>query len=291
MEMANEFPDALVTGIDMSPVFPTTIIPPNCRFVQHNILDPLPFPDNSFDFVYQRLLVAGLTPDDWTRVAKELERVTVPGGWIELVEVDGHGGNNGPNTAKIWGWVERALMSRGVNSLIGREPGLCKILEMGGATNVQQDVLRLPTGEHGGKIGQLLKENEQSFWNAMTPMIMHEVGVDKNEIEEAIEMADDEVEEYQSFHIFYVVTGQKRILVVDHDDDDNNHRLRPLTITTNTTATKTTTSTTTTNNNNNNTNTNNNTNSRSNHVNKPYRRLSPEQAAGASRGARGRGEP
>ncbi|KAK3808681.1 MAG: hypothetical protein J3Q66DRAFT_355390 [Benniella sp.] len=210
MEMANEFPDAHVTGVDMSPVFPTTIIPSNCRFVQHNILQPLPFPDNTFDFVYQRLLIAGLTPEEWIRVVKELERVTVPGGWIELVEVDGHGGNNGPNTAKIWEWVERALMSRGVTSQIGRDPGLPKILEMAGVTNIRQNVLRLPTGEHGGKIGQLLKENEQSFWNTIAPMVIHAAGVDKNEYEDALEIAESEVEEYKSFHIFYVATGQKR---------------------------------------------------------------------------------
>lgn len=215
--MANEFPDAHVTGIDMSPVFPTTIIPSNCRFIQHNILQPLPFPDNTFDFVYQRLLVAGLTPEEWIRVVKELERVTRPGGWIELVEVDGHGGNNGPYTAKIWGWVERALKSRGVNSLIGRDPGLPKILELAGVTNIHQDVLRLPTGEHGGKIGQLLKENEQSFWNAVTPMMIHAAGVDKDEYEEAMEIADSEVEEYKSFHIFYVATGQKRDPLADNE--------------------------------------------------------------------------
>lgn len=98
--MANEFPDAIVTGIDMSSVFPTTIIPGNCQFIQHNIIQGLPFPDNHFDFVYQRLLIAGLTPANWVAVVAELERVTKPGGWIELVEVDGFGGNNGPNTAK-----------------------------------------------------------------------------------------------------------------------------------------------------------------------------------------------
>lgn len=98
--MANEFPDATITGIDMSAMFPTTIIPENCRFLQHNIQHPFPFPDNSFDFVHQRLLVAGLTPDDWKKVMTELERITKPGGWIELVEIDGVGGNNGPHMSK-----------------------------------------------------------------------------------------------------------------------------------------------------------------------------------------------
>ncbi|KAG0368745.1 hypothetical protein BGZ54_001227 [Gamsiella multidivaricata] len=208
--MANEFPDATITGIDMSPVFPTTIIPSNCCFVQHNILDPLPFPDNHFDFVYQRLLVAGLTPDEWTRVLAELERVTKPGGWIELVEVDGHGGNNGPYTAKVWSWVEQALMSKGIRSLIGRDPGFPYLMEQAGMVNVQQDILKLPTGNHGGKIGNLLKENELSFWSAITPMVIHGAGIDKDEYEEALQIAETEVDKYESYHIFYVATAQKR---------------------------------------------------------------------------------
>ncbi|KAF9186804.1 hypothetical protein BGZ51_001600 [Haplosporangium sp. Z 767] len=210
MEMANEFPDATITGIDMSAVFPSTIVPSNCRFIQHNILSPLPFPDNTFDFVYQRLLIAGLKPDDWVKVLAELERVTKPGGWIELVEVDGVGGDNGPYTAKIWSWVDQALSARGINCQIGREPGLVPLLKQAKVVNVKQEVLRLPTGDHGGKIGKLLKENEHSFWSAITPMVIHGAGVDKEEYEEAIRISSSEVEEYKSYHIFYVVTGQKR---------------------------------------------------------------------------------
>lgn len=209
--MANEFPDATITGIDMSAVFPQTIIPSNCRFIQHNVLEPLPFPDNSFDFVYQRLLVAGLTPENWVTVLSELERVTKPGGYIELVEVDGFGGNNGPFVTKIWNWVDAALKTRGINVHIGREPGLVPLMEGAHITNIKHEALKLPTGEHGGKIGKLLKENEQSFWSAITPMILHGAGVDKDEYQEATRMAETEVEKYRSYHIFYVAYGQKRL--------------------------------------------------------------------------------
>ncbi|KAG0300711.1 hypothetical protein BGZ98_008965 [Dissophora globulifera] len=210
MEMANEFPDATITGIDMSAVFPTTIIPDNCQFIQHNILKPLPFPDNTFDFVYQRLLILGLTPAEWVQVVKELERVAKPGGWIELVEADGHGGNNGPYSAKIWRWLEQALWTLGVNIRITQDPGLVTILKEANVVNIHQDVLKLPTGDHGGKVGKLLQENEQSFWSAIAPMVIHGANVDKEDYDEALRMAEIEVEEYKSYHIFYVATGQKR---------------------------------------------------------------------------------
>ncbi|KAF9328035.1 hypothetical protein BG006_008747 [Podila minutissima] len=208
--MANEFPDAIVTGIDMSSVFPTTIIPGNCRFIQHNIIQGLPFPDNHFDLVYQRLLIAGLTPANWIAVVAELERVTKPGGWIELVEVDGFGGNNGPSTAKIWGWVQTAFAARGMDTLVGRQPGLANLLKQANVANVRHDILKLPTGEHGGKIGTLLMENEHSFWNAMTPVLLHAGGADKYELERAMDESRAELEKYKSYHIFYNAYGQKR---------------------------------------------------------------------------------
>lgn len=209
--MANEFPDATVTGIDMSPVFPTTIIPANCRFLQHNIvLEPLPFPDNSFDYVHQRLLVAGLKPQEWVCVVQELERVTKPGGWIELVEVDGHGGNNGPMTQQLWNWIELTLKGRGINVNIGTQPGLATLMKQAGLANIKQEVFNLPTGLHGGKIGTLLKENEQAFWIAMTPTVIHGTGIDVQEYENAIIASAAEVEIHKSYHTFYSACGQKR---------------------------------------------------------------------------------
>ncbi|KAG0352095.1 hypothetical protein BG005_008436 [Podila minutissima] len=210
MEMANEFPDANITGIDMSPMFPTTIIPENCRFLQHNVQQPLPFPDNSFDFVYQRLLLAGLTPDDWKKVMSELERITKPGGWIELVEIDGVGGNNGPHMTKIWEWLNLAFAARGVDTTILSKPGLVAMMQEANMVNVSQEVLRLPTGNHGGKIGILLKENEQAFWSAITPAVIHTAGVDEDEFEDAVHEAETEMEVYKSYHIFYIAIGQKK---------------------------------------------------------------------------------
>ncbi|KAG0337422.1 hypothetical protein BG004_007659, partial [Podila humilis] len=238
--MANEFPDATITGIDMSAIFPTTIIPENCRFLQHNIIsnnsinssndnndnnssssDPcsssysqLPFPDNSFDFVFQRLILTGLTPQEWADVLKELERVTKPGGWIELVEVDAFGGNNGPYMTKIWNWLDQAFKSQGVDTSILIQPGLVSMMQQDiHLVNVSQEVLRLPTGHHGGKIGVLLKENEQAFWNAISPAVFHHTTaglVDTMEFEEAVQMADAEMEVHKSYHIFYIAYGQKR---------------------------------------------------------------------------------
>ncbi|KAF9427310.1 hypothetical protein BGZ94_005139, partial [Podila epigama] len=227
----------MITGIDMSPMFPSTIIPSNCSFLQHNILEArLPFPDNHFDFVHQRFLAAALSPTHWTTVLSELERVTKPGGWIELVELDGYGGNNGPHMHKIKTWVDQMLTSRGIRQDIVTHPSLTSLLQAAQFTNVHQETLHLPIGDHGGQIGTLLKENEQALWHAIGPALLHlhphptspssssplstttttttmttttTTVVHSTDFEDAIIAATTEMETHKSFHILYIAMGQK----------------------------------------------------------------------------------
>jgi len=72
LEMAHEFPKADIYGVDISSIFPAEIKPKNCHFQLCNILDGLPFPDNYFDFIYQRLLVYALTPAQRKQVNTEV---------------------------------------------------------------------------------------------------------------------------------------------------------------------------------------------------------------------------
>jgi SAM-dependent methyltransferase len=89
MEMASDFTNARVVGIDL---LPTSALPSN-RPVPHNyqalaanILDPLPFADKIFDFVHMRSMIGAIPIAHWHKVVQELHRVTRLGGWIELVE-------------------------------------------------------------------------------------------------------------------------------------------------------------------------------------------------------------
>lgn len=55
IDMAQDYSASTFIGVDISDrLFPTkTELPPNCDFVMGNTLK-LPFPDNSFDYVFQR---------------------------------------------------------------------------------------------------------------------------------------------------------------------------------------------------------------------------------------------
>lgn len=86
LEMAKEFPKSSFHGVDMTAHEFTKEKLPNFEFTVGNLLEGLPFEDNTFDYVYQRLLFLGLNDEGWTKVISELLRVLKPGGYIELLE-------------------------------------------------------------------------------------------------------------------------------------------------------------------------------------------------------------
>lgn len=83
--MAKEYPQATFVGIDMSPIFPDVKdTPPNVIFLQLNLNDGIPFPNETFDFVFQRFLCNCVVLEKWKFYVKEMIRVTIPGKVILL---------------------------------------------------------------------------------------------------------------------------------------------------------------------------------------------------------------
>ncbi|KAI8064274.1 S-adenosyl-L-methionine-dependent methyltransferase, partial [Gilbertella persicaria] len=87
LEMATEFPETQFYGIDIAPIYPTTIKPSNTFFSQHDILNGLPFPNEYFDYIHMRHVYTCFSEEDWTTVMNEIKRLLKPGGYIELREL------------------------------------------------------------------------------------------------------------------------------------------------------------------------------------------------------------
>jgi len=86
--MASEYPLSTFVGVDMAPVFPE-VTQTNVAFLRCNILDGLPFPDETFDFVRQGFLIVSIDWHEWKdKMVKELMRVTKTGGYIEVMDLD-----------------------------------------------------------------------------------------------------------------------------------------------------------------------------------------------------------
>ncbi|KAI8143712.1 S-adenosyl-L-methionine-dependent methyltransferase [Fennellomyces sp. T-0311] len=170
LEMAEMFPQSKFYGVDISPVFPMQIKPSNCEFLLHNLSDPLPYPNNYFGFVHQRLLVMGIVDDDWIKIAKDYVRVTQPGGWIELTECTMPDiVNGGPNMTTLMTAVGAIAKSKGLNTRVSLE--LASILKQAGCVNITERKVVSPI-KHGGKLGELLWDDFYTMFSALRPMVV-----------------------------------------------------------------------------------------------------------------------
>lgn len=89
MAMAERWPEAKVTGIDLSPTFERAV-PLNCHFEVMDGEDPWPWDDNTFDMVHYRHMSGAFR--DWNYVYGQTLRCLKPGGWVEILEFHDHEG-------------------------------------------------------------------------------------------------------------------------------------------------------------------------------------------------------
>ncbi|PWZ01028.1 hypothetical protein BCV70DRAFT_173829 [Testicularia cyperi] len=92
LDMAREWKTSEFVGVDIAPVQPSLsqLSDPDMEqrvtWVIANFLEPLPFPDASFDFVHMRFLAQAIPEDKWVDVLSEARRILAPGGVLECIE-------------------------------------------------------------------------------------------------------------------------------------------------------------------------------------------------------------
>jgi len=211
-ELKAQFPAAQVTGLDVS--VPLEIQehgqPSEYTFVQANVLEPLPFPDASFDYVHMRFVFTAVPAQQWPVVVRALMRVTAPGGWIELVEAylptEG-----GPAFAQLEAWGQQLVGSRGIELAQGRNVG--QFLREAGATSVTERSGALPIGPYGGRVGQIMGMDIFTGYRLVAPALVQGLGLDRRLVNETIAQADADVYSgnYQAIMPIYIAFGQRPI--------------------------------------------------------------------------------
>lgn len=114
----------------------------NATYRVMNVLDPLDFPDNSFDFVNARFMVGFMPPPAWPRLIKECMRITRPGGIIRMTECDDMGTSNSPAYNRLLGIGLTAMQKAGrtlfpEGRTIGITTMLGRFLRDAGCENIQ----------------------------------------------------------------------------------------------------------------------------------------------------------
>ncbi|KAK5659625.1 hypothetical protein OQA88_829 [Cercophora sp. LCS_1] len=85
IDFADMYPDAQVTGTDLSPMQPSWA-PCNLKFEIDDATLPWTWAPDSFDFVHMRYLLGAI--NDWTALFMQAYRCCKPGGWVQSAEVD-----------------------------------------------------------------------------------------------------------------------------------------------------------------------------------------------------------
>lgn len=212
LEAALEWPGANVIGLDIVPppidegASRQDIRPQNYAFVPGNVLERLPFPDASFDYVHQRMLVGAIPRDRWPEVVRELARVTRPGGWIELVEA-GSAVGGGPALEALNTWGITAAAKRGIDIAMGAR--IAELLYQTGLASVQQREVLIPLGKRGGRLGLMMEANYFSALENIRPLVLAQGLTDEATHTRTLAQAREEVGRRRCAVTYYVACGQR----------------------------------------------------------------------------------
>src|SRR6266566_4501292 len=206
-EACQQFPEALVVGFDL--VSGKLSWPPRYRLVKGNLLKGLPFADDQFDFVHQRLLVSGVPVAAWPSVVADLVRVTKPGGWLELVEPPLGFEQAGKATQRLFALWKDLTASLELETASEVSDSLDGYLLEAGLRGVVRREIQVPVGEWGGRAGALMATDFRVTSTRVCEMLQAQSRLSAEEAGELIRSAQQEVEHSQMFWTLAIAFGQK----------------------------------------------------------------------------------
>lgn len=145
----NMFPDAQITGIDLSANQPRQV-PPNVVFEQQDCSDPdWCRPLDSFDFIFCQSLLGSLK--DYQQMLITARKYITPGtGWIECCEIDNVpwcDDNTMPPNWPLRAWSEWMVSAADqAGRPIRIAPSVKRWMEASGYVDVHEEVVKIPVG-------------------------------------------------------------------------------------------------------------------------------------------------
>ncbi|CAG8694843.1 5106_t:CDS:2 [Dentiscutata erythropus] len=168
-DMALEYPSSTFIGIDVnSSFFPNTDkCPSNVCFLTCNVIYGIPFPKETFDFVYMGMMFTAFTEFQWSTLIKDTVRVLKYDGWIESLEPTCQFQNMGKTTKWIEDTTAKACMKeKGVNVRISAM--MPKFFESNNElTNIQCVKVEYPIGDWYGCFGKYSFNNLRKMFQSL----------------------------------------------------------------------------------------------------------------------------
>ncbi|KAH7312170.1 S-adenosyl-L-methionine-dependent methyltransferase [Stachybotrys elegans] len=218
IDMGDEYPEADVLGVDLSPIQPNWV-PPNVRFVVDDIEADWIQPRESLDYVHIRHMASSIR--DWPALLSRAYEALAPGAWLETqelrfeLECDDGTLKETNQVAEFFGNVKKGLDVFGID-LLSMLRNRQRLVDAG-FVNVEERVFKIPLGtwpkdERMKTIGLYNRSMVQDALQGVSikPFI-HGLGWTMEQIEVYLvgvrrDLADARQHAYIPFH---VVTGQK----------------------------------------------------------------------------------
>jgi ubiquinone/menaquinone biosynthesis C-methylase UbiE len=205
-EIAAAYPQTHVAGFDLEDIPRTVSTPLNYQFYRGNLFNGLPFADQQFHYVHQRLLVAAIPLDKWPWVIGELRRVTCSSGWIELIERGNTFHHAGPATRQFLEWWTAISATKGIDA--SKMSQISQLLEHGNFSHIRTKTEALPVGSWGGRLGNLLAQDILAGWPSLRPLVHSLLQVPPDQFDAVIGQLATEWDVYRTSYEVYFSCGQ-----------------------------------------------------------------------------------
>ncbi|KAJ1566005.1 hypothetical protein HK096_004781 [Nowakowskiella sp. JEL0078] len=206
-DVAKKYPSAQFYGLDMATsLFNGVETYPNISFDQGNILVGLPYPDNHFDAVFQRMLILGIPKLKWDFVIQELIRVTKPNGYIEIVEMDLDFHQTGPFGDIFFPAMYHSFKLRGIDVDIALN--ITDRMQSAGLELESETIRSVPIA-WGGKVGDLCKKCSRMAMESMKPFLSKSFEMSSEEYDKMMDNVELEYSEFQTYYNVISVVGRK----------------------------------------------------------------------------------
>ncbi|KAG2198006.1 hypothetical protein INT47_004973 [Mucor saturninus] len=236
-DMASRFPISYFTGVDIDKnVLPNSPSSRNIFYQRIDLIElPLPFEDDTFDYIFIRSMIDTLPDKMWDDVLKELVRIMKKGAYIECVEAYDNLFDAGPSMNTLTQLIQTTLQqppesptayttNHIPSSIKHNNPWPNRIANLSQLMGMQIYHTHTPVGLYGGAIGSLLLE----YWERIVKSLQREWITQKliaeDELDRTLEAMKDEVNEYNTYMSWYSVVAQKRGYigpVIQFDDVDD----------------------------------------------------------------------
>ncbi|RUS33285.1 hypothetical protein BC938DRAFT_472216 [Jimgerdemannia flammicorona] len=202
-ELSADFPKSHFTGSDILDT-ERNHTRPNVTFIVADTLG-LPFEDNTFDYVMQRLMVTVFTEEQWKMAVKEMVRVAKPGGIVEIIESEVRQYERGPNYTKWNNAFYEILKRRGVYVDVTDDLG--ELLEPY-FQEIHCDYVSYPI-RWGGRLGGMAGDNIKKIVETLRPMLRPFMEMTEEEYKEMVEQAYIEMKECKTLGNLHYTFGIK----------------------------------------------------------------------------------